>query len=359
MKNWNRVFIATLITVVIGLAIYVWLKPRPSPSTSTAATTQSASTPQPSPTPTATPIPSIGRPAPVHPELAQPGVREKNEPDTAKIAEYLSMFTTPISFYGRAVDEKGNPVSGAQITYQAANQPDPNASNPKYPGGVSDKDGNFSITGLHGASLYVDVAKEGYYRTPPFEGHRGSYDGFAYAGVRSKDDVPPPTSDNPAIFVLRKKGEGVALAHWGRSINIGRNGEAQVLSLQTGRSTPQGELEVQCWAEDQKKDAHGHYPWQCQVSVIGGGLLKRQGEFDFEAPAEGYQATDEIAPPADRWSPQGKRQYFVKTADGHYARITVNMIAGGDHFMTIESYYNPTPGDRNLEYSPNQQTASQ
>ncbi len=353
MKNRIGFYIAA-IALLLAVALLLWPRTK-RVVTPSRAETGTTSAPQSLTSPSGPPSP-LGRPASAYPRLVSKGIPEKNEPVT--IAKYLGLLMTPISFYGKAIDDKGDPVPGAHIAYQVANQIDPNADNSKY-SGTSDKDGNFSIAGLHGASLYVDVSKEGYYKTPSFDGHRGSYDGFTYAGVRAKDSVTPPTSDTPAIFVLRKEGGGVALAHWGRSISIAKNGELQLVNLRTGRSTPQGDLEVQCWTEDQNKDARGHYPWQCQVSVVGGGLVKREGEFDFEAPAEGYQSTDDIAPPRDRWSPQGKRQYFVKTADGHYARITLDIVAGGDHFMTIESYYNPTPGDRNLEYNPNQQRAAQ
>jgi hypothetical protein len=89
----------------------------------------------------------------------------------------------------------------------------------------------------------------------------------------------------------------------------------------------------------------------------GGTLVERKGEFDFEAPLDGYIQFDEIVMPrtAERWHPDGAREYFITLADGRYARIQFKIIAGGDHFFLLESYLNPTAGSRNLEWDPKNQ----
>jgi hypothetical protein len=269
--------------------------------------------------------------------------------------KYASLFWTPISFYGKVIDEKGNPVEGADVKFVAGDQMNPYGKNSQY-SGKSGKEGMFSISWIHGASLYVEVSKNGYYRTPSFDGHRGSSDGFPYDGIRGKTDPPIPTPDKSAIFVLRKRGLAASLVQVLKGpVMVPKDGSPVKISLQTGDASPQGELTVECWTQDETKDAQGHYPWLCQVSVPGGGLAKREGEFDFEAPLEGYQTFGEIAPPKDRWSSQAESQYFVKSPDNHYARITVNMITGSSHFVAIGSYYNPTAGDRNLEFDPARQ----
>jgi len=356
MKNRIGLYIAAAVVLLLAVALLLWPRARREHLvTPTAEEAKTESSPQPSPSASGAPSP-IGRPAPVHPELAGKGIPEKNEPVT--IAKYLSLVMTPISFYGKAIDDKGNPVPEAHIAYQAGDKIDPNADSSKY-SGTSDKDGGFWITGVHGVNLYVDVSKDGYYRTPPFDEHRGSYDGFTYAEPPSGTSSALPTESNPAIFVLRKKRNGVPLNHWGRSIQISKNGVPVNVKLDTGRSTTDGDLQIESWTEDQQRDAHGHYQWQCQVSVVGGGLVKRQEEFDFEAPAEGYQPYDEIAPAQERWTSGIERQYFVKTGGGNYARVRVEILTGRDQLLTVEGYYNPTPGDRNLEYNPNQQAAAQ
>jgi hypothetical protein len=95
--------------------------------------------------------------------------------------------------------------------------------------------------------------------------------------------------------------------------------------------------------------------------VPGGGIqLRKGGEFDFTAPTDGYQLSDEINMPSTitSWNDQGSREYFLKLANGEFARISFTMGAGGYNTFGITSYLNPQPGHRNLEYDPNQ-TASQ
>ena len=85
-----------------------------------------------------------------------------------------------------------------------------------------------------------------------------------------------------------------------------------------------------------------------------GGILQSSNELDFEAPLDGYQPEDEIDMPANReadWGDSAKRRCFLKLAAGNYARISFEMIAGGDHFFEVESFLNPS-GSRNLEYDP-------
>ena len=52
------------------------------------------------------------------------------------------------------------------------------------------------------------------------------------------------------------------------------------------------------------------------------------------------------------------KQFFVRLADNRYARINFQMITGGDHFIVLESFLNPTPGNRNLEFDPQKAVAS-
>jgi len=267
---------------------------------------------------------------------------------------------TPISFWGKVVDERGNPVATAEVKFGANDNPNPMGKGSDHRT-TTDANGSFSITGIRGVTLYVEVSKEGYYRAREVEGKRGSFDSFRYAGPRATDEPAPPSSESPAIFVLRKKGDAAELIRvTERPVKVPKNGAPVEIALESGQAVPagQGDLRIECWTEDQKKDAQGNYPWRCRVSVPGGGLVKREGEYDFEAPADGYQPHDDIAPPEERWSAKAERQYFVKMADGHFARVNVRMRTGGEHFAVIESYFNPKPGSRNLEYDPRKQAAA-
>ena len=269
------------------------------------------------------------------------------------LGKLLIIYNTPIKFYGKVIDQHDNPVPYAEIKYNVADKF--LAPGSKYESST-DKHGYFSIKRVRGAGIYIEVSKHGYYRTPATDGKIGSYASIRYAeAMRDNKDLPIPTKDSPTVFTLRKMGETESLIYIERSsVRIPKDGTPVMINLRTGKATKSGsgELKVECWTEDQNKDEKRQYPWHCRVSVPGGGLVKREGEFNFEAPVEGYQPFDEIKPPEERWASNAERQYFVKTADNRYARIEIRIRTGGDHFVVIQSYLNPQPGSRNLEYDP-------
>jgi hypothetical protein len=194
---------------------------------------------------------------------------------------------------------------------------------------ITDEKGFFSIIGVEGLSISVDVSKDGYYKTSRSRGQ------FSYAQPAANKE-PLPTPDNPTVFELRKTGHFESLLQVDSFVKVPRDGTPVDISLKTGRpvAAGTGALRVEAWTNDQ--------------------LDGPQENFDFEAPANGYRPSDEISMPrtAQRWSPQASREYFLQLVDGRYARIRFEMVAGGDNFVSINSYLNPKLGERNLECDP-------
>jgi hypothetical protein len=260
----------------------------------------------------------------------------------------LSM--TPITFYGKVVDEKNNPIAGAMAKMSAADHPYGIGS--KYER-ITDESGLFSISGIHGAGLSVTVSKEGYYSLPQ------SWGDFGYA-FRDGEDKPPHTDPNdPAIFVLRKMGETEPLIMVHKEVRIDKNGVPVAMDLHTGKTygLTNSDIQVQSWTQNQGivPGSGKHYDWRCVITVPGGGLQARTGsQFDFTAPTDGYQPGDEISMSATdpKWSSRQKREYYLKLANGEYARISFTMATGGYNLFGITSYLNPQPGHRNLEANP-------
>ncbi len=138
-----------------------------------------------------------------------------------------------------------------------------------------------------------------------------------------------------------------------RGYKIARDGAPVEISLTTGAtvSAGQGDLRVECWTDDQGKPPGQKYDWKCRISVPDGGVLQSTEDLDFQAPPDGYQPAYQIDMPAsleNEWANSAKRNFFLKLADGNYARMSFEMVAGGDHFFKLESYLNPS-GSRNLE----------
>jgi hypothetical protein len=265
-------------------------------------------------------------------------------------ARVQSILNTPIAFYGKVVDQNGHPVSDADVAFVAV---DKFAQSGSQYSTRSNKDGFFNITGIRGGGLMASVRKQGYYHI-----HNASNQSFDY-GMGQDSHKAPPTQAKPAIFVLRKMGRTEPLIKIAQSYRVPRDGTPVEVDLTNGRVSSPGHLRVEAWTQDQSRDAQGHYSWRCRVSVPGGSLVPRTGEFNFEAPLDGYMPFDEIVMPqeAKRWNSKATREYFIKLADGRFARLQLRMIAGGDHFFSIESYLNPSAGSRNLEWDPKSQVA--
>ncbi len=294
-----------------------------------------------------------GRPAPVDLDATQRGVKDDFGPDTNAIMAFAAALMKPFEFHGKVVDQYGNPVSDANVKWGAANNPDPYKSGTRGTTQAGSQ-GHFSISS-NGIGLHVEVSKPGYDRVPSElgGGKRGSYGGFKHGGPMGNTDFPMGTKDSPSIFVLRKMGETVPLVHIAeQSVLVPKNGSAVGVDLETGQTTNEGTLKVQCWTNDRIQNSEGQYEWKCAISVPGGGLVERTGESVFESPADGYQESVQLTPSPAKWASNVEREYFVKLPDGCFGRINFRMRTGGEHFFVIESFLNPTPGDRNLEFDP-------
>ncbi|HZR16291.1 MAG TPA: carboxypeptidase-like regulatory domain-containing protein [Verrucomicrobiae bacterium] len=257
-------------------------------------------------------------------------------------------WRTPIAFYGKVVDERGMAVSNATVDFSCNDISGTSSYHSK-----SDTNGLFSISHIRGKMLVVAITKDDYYTS------RADEDSFYYAG-QNVNFVPNPAK--PELFHLRKIGLREPLIHVGaplggkKDFRIKRDGTPVEVSLTSGKTVAPGtgDLRVECWTDDEGHKGE-HYDWRCRISVPRGGILPYTNEFPFQAPNEGFGDSDEINMPAsleNGWGRNAKRSYFLKLANGNYARMTFEMIAGGDHFFEVESFVNPS-GSRNLEFDPN------
>jgi len=267
---------------------------------------------------------------------------------TDKLAAWYEMFHAPIDFWGKVVDEKGNPVVGAHVEYNVTDHPEQDG---KPVTDTSDANGSFFLTGREGANLYIKVSKEGYYELP--ESAR-SLDYYR----RGKADANLPTKDDPTIFVLKKKGGGAALIKVpSKYLALKGNGVANGIDLRKPKIVPggQGDLVVECWVEG--KEGDGQWNWRCRISAPGGGLIQRSDAFAFEAPAIEYKPSVEMTMQVNpnQWSETFSGDYYIKLSNGNYARAVLAVYARHQPALDISSTFINPAGSRNLEYDKAQQ----
>jgi hypothetical protein len=272
------------------------------------------------------------------------------DPGRKKAVEnILGALGQPITFYGKVIDQNGAPIVDATVNYTALDRFD--ESGTQYQG-RSDNYGQFTISSIRGAVLSVGVRKEGYY--PILNRSNGS---FAYGIASDSTRRAPPTREDPAVFVLQKHGLAESLIKVASGqIDIPRDGQERRVDLATGK-TGRGDFQIESWIGDTNQR---RYDWRYRLSVVGGGLIERTGQFDFEAPMEGYLPAFELNMPsgAEPWHSRLTKEYFASLPDGRYARFSIRFYPGSRNFVVLESYLNPKPGDRNLEFDPNKQVKS-
>lgn len=245
----------------------------------------------------------------------------------------------PLDFYGKIVDQDGRPVEGVKViagvgTYVSFTE----SGGTKY-FTVSDAEGRFSFTGIHGAGSGYLLEKDGYEfnQRQPF-------------ASRPKDYVPEP--DKPAILTLWRLQGAEPMLRTQIQAGLACDGTPRRLDPLTGRRDT-GDLVVSLTRNPVNIDRGYSFDWTLTLEIAGGGLIETSDIYPYEAPANGYRSSISIKMPANtkQWTPQINRTYYI--FDGkNYGRITIDLMANYQppptHFE-VASYMNPS-GSRNLEF---------
>jgi Carboxypeptidase regulatory-like domain len=333
----SRILLTGLV-IAFGLASW-WLlsnKPEVPPSKEVANALDESQAPPTRTTPNPTAAP------PIKPPLS--------DSFAARQQAFIAAFKSPISFYGKVIDQHGAPVAGAHVALSANDKPmgQPNSEYVR----TADDQGRFSIENIVGITLAVAVSKSGYKGIPQNNSRLVTSSGVFEYGLESIKGPHQPNKDAPVIFRLHKVGVVEALVKIGeKSFRMARDGTPLTIAVDQ-----QGfhQVILRCWNQDLTRPAgQRQYDWKLEVSVPNGGLLMRKDAFAFEAPQGIYMPTDIVdmaaSLPYQKWDSFAERSYFIRFGDGSFARANLRMRAAGDHFVVWESFYNPKAGSPNLE----------
>jgi hypothetical protein len=263
-------------------------------------------------------------------------------------------FNTPIDFFGKVVDENQVPISGASTYYIVASASF--EGSPTQEGPKTNEAGFFSITGKRGPDFSVRVEHSDYYQTESAD-QKIEYARRDY--MPGKEPPLPPSRENPTIFILRKRGVAEPLVHQQEvRVRLPFNGNQVRINMETGE-IGQGKksLLVTMRSDGDKLPLNTFYPfdWSVKIQVLGGGLVERTDMLNFEAPTDGYVSELVVKMPASlprsEWKSWVQKDFFVSFATGNYGRVRLN-ISGEKGRCIAETFLNPTPGSRNLEFDP-------
>ncbi|GEP43178.1 carboxypeptidase-like regulatory domain-containing protein [Brevifollis gellanilyticus] len=288
---------------------------------------------------------------PVRPpaELVSPSPNKPSSP-RSELPSNVRMavaFATPITFYGRVIDQHGTPVANATVAGSAT----ATLGSTTKVATKTDDAGNFTLQSK-GIRLFVSVNRPGFIHL--FPGQKSgmfSERGFSYvAGVG--DGIHEPDPSRPIVFYLYKPGPSEALVHLkAKPRQLKRTGEPIEVALDQDHGANH-KIWLSCKSAE-SKTADGRFSWRFEVRAVSGKIQQRAGNLDFEAPSVGYALSDIVdmdqAIARPQWVDSTRRSYFVHFDDDTYARVDVEMIAFGDYFVEVEGYYNPKTGSRNLE----------
>jgi len=249
----------------------------------------------------------------------------------------------PINVYGKVIDQFGQPVVDAKVNGATLLLMGFDHSGGESFPTTTDSEGRFSFTGLHGARFGLDIEKAGY-----------KYDTQLYVNWWNNYKPDP---DNPAIFHMWKLQGAEPLVHTSIQAGLSCNGSPRNFDVLAGLRDA-GDLVVTLTRNPVNIDRSKPFDWTLTFGIANGGLIEITDLYPNEAPAGGYQPSVAINMPADakNWTPSVVKSYYIY--DGkNYGRITINIMADYQppptHFE-IDSYVNPVPGDRNLEFDPAQ-----
>ena len=264
-------------------------------------------------------------------------------------------YDTPIEFYGKVVDQNGDPVVDASVSIRLDD--DSPANELKITKMVSDSDGLFSIKGVKGLGISVMVEKEGYLEKDESKASQSaSIRNVAFAGdpgrgARYKDPA------KPTVFTLHKLGPMEPLVYVSKSYwELPIDGTVRNIALDNEKGTGVHQIEFRYTSDwpkvsKAKPSSWGPFDWSLELRIPGGGFVKSRSDYVFEAPESGYveRIVKNHPKNAAKWDNHDEGLYFVKFSDGTYGRIRLSVEADtADAPLRMTTWINPKTGSRNL-----------
>lgn len=263
----------------------------------------------------------------------------------------------PISFYGKVIDQKDNPVPGVKVTVaiRTANEPIAGIVSDMFAYLVvtTDMQGRFSITDAKGALLTVKSLEK-----PGYEASTRTIN-KSYWYWRDPSQIFTPDSDDPELFRMWKNEGAEKLVLQELMTRIPYDGSAVTFDLLSGRQgATGGDFRVTLIrVPEQIQWGQRNYDWTLSIEAAEGGLIESSDEQMFQAPEEGYLPRVVFHMPRDAadWTDEKAAAFYIKSRGGKlYGRIEISVMVGSDKSTTgfsFRSAVNPT-GSRNLEYDP-------
>lgn len=269
-------------------------------------------------------VPNSASSSQPHPQSTPPKMTLEQKLEIAP--NYMNV---PISFYGRVVDQNGNPLSGVRVVIsvrQWYHTPsiELNSTFPKTEL-TTDSSGHFQFLNGSGDSLQIEaLEKEGYEAEPK------ALRGFGY-----KTSEPfNPDPNNPIVFRMWKSGTKQPLILGSKFLPVIPDGRVYTLDLLSGNLTEgEGEGDLRITIKRPPDAAWGKkYGWSFDLAAVNGGLKEETDTYEsmFLAPQDDY-AKDfamEFHPEDERWTYGVNKRFYLKARNGKiFGRMEIEVDA--------------------------------
>jgi len=250
-----------------------------------------------------------------------------------KIQKFQSLKQASISFYGKVVDQEGNPVVGAVVTgYRAYYPIIPNLDLSRSAEDVrlvTDPNGVFSMIDEKVASLTVQkITKSGY----EIQANR-TYK-LSRGGYKMIEKITNP--DKPVIFHAWKKSQAEEqLFIDERRINFDPSGRIYAIDLfHFGKGVKSNVRDVRMSCKRPLELENGSkFDWVFTIEAIDGGIIESEDSFMYIAPKAGYLSKWKFSMKKDdhNWVSNITRNFYLKSR---------NDQVFGRMMLTIKPHYN-------------------
>jgi hypothetical protein len=256
-----------------------------------------------------------------------------------------------IEFYGKVIDQYGNPLSDVHVTASVI-------YNSGEKAGVlearttTDPEGVFSFTGMKGRTFDCHLEKTGYQTMP-------ERDAFDYTELVPAEQRHRPDPRNPVVLKMWKLQGAEPLVHFERKyFPLPTDGTPVQIDLSTGTQVATGGdfvLTLNHIVLARGALPEPQFDWRARAEVAGGGLIESNQRLMYHAPEAGYTAVLTIDMPAEKpdWANSINRSYYVRTRGNLFGRVEIYLNAnqrGYDpSYVMLQWWLNPKPGSRTLE----------
>lgn len=250
-------------------------------------------------------------------------------------------YLQPQNFYGKVIDQNGDPVVGVEITAGNEGLDTTGRVWPQTFRAQSDLDGLFEITGKIGTPIGVRLSKSGYLWGLRGEGYKAPAGGASSPADR-------------VILTMWKLHGAEPLVGSGLDAKIAFDGSSTRFDIMTGKESADGDLQITLLRSPLGvRRGRDIFDWTVKIEILGGGILPENDPYPYWTPGNGYQSSFEFNMSSNNipWSSSFQGNFYIKNARGQYGRMQANVYAALTPARIQFGFTINPSGSQNLEPS--------